>query len=118
RIYVKPVLALMAKHPVHALAHITGGGIPGNLPRVLPRGCRARVHRGSWPMPPVFEWLRRIGPVDVEEMDRTFKQGIGMFLAVPSSAVDAILGFLRRRRLAAFVVGEVVRGAEGVEFYE
>ena len=115
-IYVRTVLALLKRYPIHAVAHITGGGIPGNLPRVLPRGCRARVRRGSWPSLPIFDWLQRTGPVTDDEMDRTFNRGVGMILVVPSAAADGILAFLRRRREAAYLIGDVVRGSEGVEF--
>jgi phosphoribosylformylglycinamidine cyclo-ligase len=115
RIYVRTVLDLLAAHRVDALAHVTGGGIPGNLPRVLPRGCRARIRRATWPVPPVFEWLRRMGPVDTEEMDRTLNQGLGMILAVPPRVAGGVLAFLRRRRERAFVIGEIVRGAPGVD---
>ena len=118
RIYVRPILDLLASHRVDALAHITGGGIPGNLPRVLPRGCRARIRRATWPAPPVFEWLARMGPVDREEMDRTLNQGLGMILAVPARRADGVLSFLKQRREPAFVVGEVVRGAPGVDMLD
>ncbi|HSD10782.1 MAG TPA: AIR synthase-related protein, partial [Candidatus Binatia bacterium] len=101
-----------------ALAHITGGGIPGNLPRVLPAGCRARIRRASWTVPPVFDWLRHVGPVDSEEVDRTLNQGLGMILATPATAVDGVLSFLRRRRESAFVIGEIVRGRSGVELID
>ncbi len=116
RIYVKTVRALLARHPIHAIAHITGGGIPGNLPRVLPRGCRARIRRGSWPVPPVFDWLERIGPVERGEMDRTFNCGIGLILAVPARSAKAVLAALRRRRESAYAIGEVVHGASGVDY--
>jgi phosphoribosylformylglycinamidine cyclo-ligase len=118
RIYARIVLELLAAHPVHAIAHITGGGIPGNLPRVLPAGCRARLRRASWDAPRVFDWLRRTGPIDIDEMDRTLNQGLGMILAVPPGAADDVLAFLRRRRAGAFAVGEVVRGRPGVEFVD
>ncbi|MBI2964017.1 MAG: phosphoribosylformylglycinamidine cyclo-ligase [Deltaproteobacteria bacterium] len=118
RIYVKSVLGLLAAHPVHALAHITGGGIAGNLPRVLPRGSRARIRRGSWPVPAVFGWLARMGPVEPAEMDRALNQGLGMILAVPARAADAALEFLRRRRERAFPIGEIVRGSPGVDIVD
>ena len=118
RIYVRPVLDLLSTHRVDALAHITGGGIPGNLPRVIPARCRARIRRASWTVPPVFEWLRRMGPVDSTEVDRTLNQGLGMIVATPATAVDGVLSFLRRRREQAFVIGEVVRGRSGVEFVD
>jgi len=115
RIYVRTVLALAARHRVDAIAHITGGGIEGNLPRVMPKGCRARVRRGSWPSLPIFEWLRRMGPIEPSEMDRTLNQGLGLILAVPAAEADRVLAFLRRRREPAYVIGEVVRGEPGVD---
>lgn len=116
RIYVRAVIDLVSAHRVDAVAHITGGGIVGNLPRVLPSGCRARIRRASWPVPPVFNWLGEQGPVDPDEMDRTFNQGLGMILVTPPSAVDGVVDFLRRRREQPFVIGEIVRGVRSVEF--
>ncbi len=87
RIYVKPVLALMAALPVKALAHITGGGLPGNVPRVLPDGVVADIDGASWPRPPLFGWLQSEGQVADDEMYRTFNCGIGMILVV--AAADA-----------------------------
>jgi phosphoribosylformylglycinamidine cyclo-ligase len=118
RIYVRPILDLLATHPVDALAHITGGGIPANLPRVLPSGCRARIRRASWEAPRVFDWLRRTGPIELGEMDRTLNQGLGIILAVPQRATDDVISFLRRRRERAFVIGEVACGAPGVDFVD
>ncbi len=118
RIYVPAILALARSQSVDAIAHITGGGIPGNLPRALPRGCRARIRRASWPMPAVFEWLRRMGPVEQSDVDRTWNQGLGLILAVPATAVEATLRSLRRRGERAYAIGEVVRGRAGVEFVD
>jgi phosphoribosylformylglycinamidine cyclo-ligase len=118
RIYVPSILALARSQPVDAVAHITGGGIPGNLPRVLPRGCRARIRRASWPVPAVFEWLRRMGPVEQGDVDRTWNLGLGLILAVPAMAADATLRFLRRNGERPYAIGEVVRGAPGVDFVE
>lgn len=87
RIYVKPVLALMATLPVKALAHITGGGLPGNVPRVLPDDVVADIDGASWPRPPLFGWLQSAGKVADDEMYRTFNCGIGMILVV--AAADA-----------------------------
>lgn len=116
RIYVKPVLALLRSIDVHGLAHVTGGGIPGNLPRMLPRGFEARVVRESWPEPRVFDWLRREGPIDEEEMDRTFNRGIGLVVAVAAKDADRALRFLRRKRLETFPIGEIARGSGGVVY--
>jgi phosphoribosylformylglycinamidine cyclo-ligase len=93
------------------LAHITGGGLPENLPRVLPRGCRAVVRKGSWKIPPVFEEIRRRGNVPRKDMWRTFNMGIGMVIVVRPNAVE-----LARRVLPqARVIGEIVRGKQGVD---
>lgn len=109
RIYVRPVLSLMRHLRPKAIAHITGGGIPGNLRRVLPRGCGAALRWGSWPVPAIFHFLRRRGEIPPEEMLRTFNCGLGMILVVsPSRAEEAV------RRLVdmgerAWIVGEVTR---------
>jgi phosphoribosylformylglycinamidine cyclo-ligase len=101
RIYVKPVLALLGAVPVKGLAHITGGGLVENVPRVLPEACQAVLHRGAWAMPPVFDWLQREGGIVDAEMHRVFNCGIGMVIVVdPAHAEDAIA------RLAA--AGETV----------
>ena len=82
RIYVKPVLALMDALPVKGLAHITGGGLTGNVPRVLPAGTTAVIDRQHWPLPPLFQWLQREGNVADAEMHRVFNCGIGMVVIV------------------------------------
>jgi len=116
RIYVRPVLDLLSVLRVAAMAHITGGGITGNLPRVLPEGCRAVIERGTWPVPAVFELIQAGGPVAEPEMYRTFNMGLGFLLIVaPEQVVEA------KRRLEAndervFEVGEVRLGARGVEY--
>jgi phosphoribosylformylglycinamidine cyclo-ligase len=94
---------------VHAAAHITGGGIPGNLIRALPEGCAAVVDRATWTEPEIFGVIRRAGPVEESEMERVFNLGVGMVLVVDSSAVDSVLGALSRS-VAAEVIGEVVAG--------
>jgi phosphoribosylformylglycinamidine cyclo-ligase len=117
RIYVQPVLALLrAGVPVRAMAHITGGGLTGNLPRVLPRGCRAVIRRGTWPIPEIFRWLQSRGGIDETEMFRVFNMGIGFVLVVPESHVASTLARLWRGRVPAFRIGEVRRGARGVTY--
>jgi phosphoribosylformylglycinamidine cyclo-ligase len=118
RIYVRSVLGLTRRLRVDAIAHITGGGIPGNLPRVLPSGCRGRLRRKSWPTPAVFDWLRKVGPVKQREVDGTWNQGLGLILAVPATAADEALRLLRRHGERAYAVGEVVRGEPGVDFVD
>ncbi len=107
RIYVKDVLALREKVDLRGLAHITGSGIPGNLPRCLPEGTRAVLHASRWPRPPIFDVIARLGPVEPEEMFRTFNMGLGMVCVLPEAEVGAALGLLRGRGVPAFDVGRV-----------
>src|SRR3954470_15615294 len=94
RIYVKPVLALMQALNVKGLAHITGGGITGNVPRVLPKGTRARIDSKAWALPPLFEWLKREGGVASDEMHRVFNCGIGMVIVVAAQDAAEATRFL------------------------
>jgi len=95
---------------VHALAHITGGGIPGNLSRSLPAGCGATVRFGSWPVPPVFPWLAEAGRVAPDEMDRVFNMGIGMVAVAAGDAVPALEAAARAAGVGTWVIGDVGRG--------
>jgi phosphoribosylformylglycinamidine cyclo-ligase len=115
RIYVKPVLELLTHVSVHAMAHVTGGGITGNLPRVLPDGCRARIRRGSWPVPAVFGALGEAGRVAEAEMFRTFNMGIGYVLVVAPADADTVLGLKALADIGVFRIGEIVAGERGVE---
>jgi phosphoribosylformylglycinamidine cyclo-ligase len=114
RIYVRPVLDLLASVAVRGMAHITGGGIPGNLVRILPPGRRARIARSSWPVPPVFEWLAGTGPVRHDEMFRTFNCGIGMILAVAPADVDAAASRLRAAGEQVYEIGVIESGQREV----
>lgn len=111
-IYAPSVLAALAAAPggVRACAHVTGGGIPGNLARVLPAGCDARVRRGSWEVPRIFEEIARLGEVAADEMARVFNLGLGMVLVVAPESTGGVLGALGGAGVAAAVVGEVVPG--------
>ncbi len=113
RSYLGVLWPLLETGSLHGLAHITGGGIPGNLPRVLPEGLGARVDRGAWTPPPLFRVLQRAGGVEREEMYRVFNMGIGMIAVVPADAADDVLQRLRRGGDEPVVLGEIVRG-EGV----
>jgi phosphoribosylformylglycinamidine cyclo-ligase len=109
KIYVKPLLDLIKNFPVHGMAHITGGGITDNLPRVIPPGCKAVIRLGSWPVPPIFEVIRQGGNVEEEEMLRTFNNGIGMIVAVPAKAVGGVIARLKRWKEKAYPIGEIVK---------
>jgi phosphoribosylformylglycinamidine cyclo-ligase len=115
RSYLKPLLPLLDQRRVHALAHITGGGIPGNLPRVLPAGLGAVIRRGSWETPAVFASLQRAGGVAPHEMDRVFNMGVGMIVIVPPADADAVVRELAAADETAWRIGEVERG-EGVRY--
>lgn len=116
RIYVKTALALKASGGVRAMAHITGGGLTENIPRVLPAGCRLRLNPRSWPEPPIFGLIRRHGRVAEEEMRRTFNLGLGMVLVVAPDRADALLAEARRLGEQAYLVGDVVAGETEVEW--
>ncbi|HEX9180392.1 MAG TPA: phosphoribosylformylglycinamidine cyclo-ligase [Burkholderiales bacterium] len=113
RIYVKPLLALMGKLTVKGLAHITGGGLVENVPRVLPEGLTAELRRESWPLPPVFQWLQQQGNVADEEMNRVFNCGIGMVLIVAAADAPAALAHLEAAGERAWLIGAVRAGAPG-----
>ncbi|OFW38989.1 MAG: phosphoribosylformylglycinamidine cyclo-ligase [Acidobacteria bacterium RIFCSPLOWO2_12_FULL_60_22] len=97
-------------------AHITGGGIPGNLPRILPRGLEARIQEGSWPEPPVFSLLREIGSVAEDEMRRAFNLGIGMALAVSPPKLEKAAAILKQAKETFYRIGWITRGRRGVVF--
>ncbi len=90
-----------------AIAHITGGGIPGNLPRVLPRGTQAVIELGSWPVPPIFTYLAGLGHIERDELLRTFNMGVGMILVVPPQNLRAVESELKRRREKFYRIGEM-----------
>ena len=114
RIYVKIALDLFRKFRMKALANITGGGIIENLPRVLPSSLGARIQRGSWPLPPIFDLIARLGEVKPAEMDRTFNNGIGMIGIFAPGDVESALDFLHRSRLPAYVIGELRHNGRGI----
>ncbi|MEJ2344320.1 MAG: phosphoribosylformylglycinamidine cyclo-ligase [Gammaproteobacteria bacterium] len=116
RIYVRSVLRLLQQVDVHAMAHITGGGLPENLPRVLPDKTRAVIHADAWVRPPVFDWLQRAGNVSDREMYRTFNCGVGMVVCVGADDAQAALDTLREAGEQAFIIGRVESApARGVE---
>jgi phosphoribosylformylglycinamidine cyclo-ligase len=114
RIYVKPLLALIAAVPVRGMAHITGGGLLDNIPRVLPDGLEAVLERKSWRSEAVFDWLQRHGNVDDAEMYRVFNCGIGMTVHVPRQDAERAIAVLREAGQEALVIGEIRAGTRGV----
>jgi len=114
-IYNRPLLALQHEIRPHALAHITGGGLMENIPRVLPVGCGARIDLHSWQLPPVFAWLQKGGNIEQTELYRTFNCGIGMVLAVAQEKAEIAIEFLREQGIDAWLVGDIVNGQSGVE---
>src|SRR5262249_21921670 len=118
RIYVKPLLALMRALPVHALAHITGGGLTDNIPRVLPQGLEAVLERSRWPRDPVFDWLQRAAHIDAGEMYRTCNCGIGMVVVVPAERAAAAVEFLGAHGETAAIIGAVRPGGRGMQIQE
>jgi len=118
-VYVKTLQSLLGryrrKRVVTAIAHVTGGGIEGNLPRVLPKGCAARIDRGSWAVPPIFDLIERAG-VKRTEMMRVFNMGLGMILTVRPNFLGSVLDQLAKEQTNPCVIGRIVRGRGGVQF--
>jgi len=113
RIYAKTVLKLLAAAPVKGLAHITGGGLTGNVPRMLPKGTRAAIRKGTWPRPQIFEWLRQNGNVAEEEMFRVFNCGIGMVIALAPEHLKLATMLLKREGELAYEIGSVEQSPGG-----
>jgi len=114
RIYVKSLLKLLEQVPVHAFAHITGGGLTENIPRVLPEGLGVEIDATSWPRPALFEWLMQEGQVPLPEMYRTFNMGIGMVACVAAGDADRTLSLLKALGEESWRIGRVARGVNGV----
>ena len=108
RIYAKQILALVEQFPIKGIAHITGGGITENLPRVFPKALRARITRSAWSVPPIFEVMSRLGQVDREEMYRVFNMGIGLILVVPPDSVSGVLARAAALGDRGWQIGEIV----------
>jgi phosphoribosylformylglycinamidine cyclo-ligase len=113
RIYVKPVLKLMAAVPVKGLAHITGGGLIGNVPRMLPQGMRAVLRKKMWPRPEIFNWLQKNGNIDEKEMYRVFNCGVGMVICIAREHVAAATALLKGEGELAYDIGFVEAGNPG-----
>ena len=115
RLYVAALMPLVRAGRIKGLAHVTGGGLLENVPRVLPEGARARIEAASWPLPPLFAWLQAEGRLPPAEMARTFNCGIGMVAVVADEAADGLLAALSDAGETAFAIGAVVSGPRGCE---
>ncbi len=115
RIYVKPLLKLLEQIEVHAISHITGGGLLENLPRVLPQDCCANIDTKSWQRPTIFDWLQEQGQVTDNEMHRTFNCGIGMVICVSEENADDALRILSQQGEQASVIGKIIPAETGQE---
>jgi len=111
--YAPALKNILARGWVSALAHITGGGIPGNLPRVLPSGVRAEIDLASWPVPAIFKYLAKVGKIETDELLRSLNVGVGMILIVPPQNVKLVEADLKRRREKFFRIGRIARGDSG-----
>ena len=114
RIYVKPILALMEKVAVCSVAHITGGGFYENIPRSLPGGCSAKIERDKLHSLPIFDYIAKVGEIPERDMYNTFNMGVGMVAVVPAAQADAAVAALSAEGVAAYCLGEIVPGDEGV----
>jgi phosphoribosylformylglycinamidine cyclo-ligase len=108
--YLKPLDSLLDSGRIKGLAHITGGGLTDNLPRILPEGCAVEINKGSWPMLPIFEVMQRIGKVTETEMYRTFNMGVGMVVAVSANDQSAVRSQLETQGTSVYHIGHVVSG--------
>lgn len=113
RIYVQTFRSLMKQFVVKGGAHITGGGLLENVPRMLPAGCHAKIDRKSWPIPPIFEQIRREGNLPLSDLYRTFNMGIGMVVFVPAEQGEAARSFAEASGEQAWLIGQVVEGERG-----
>jgi phosphoribosylformylglycinamidine cyclo-ligase len=111
--YAPALKNILARGWVSAMAHITGGGIPGNLPRVLPNGVKAEIDLASWPVPAIFKYLAKLGAIDTDELLQSFNMGVGMILIVPPQNVKLVEADLKKRREKYFLIGRIERGESG-----
>jgi phosphoribosylformylglycinamidine cyclo-ligase len=115
RLYVLNVLAALAAHPIKALAHITGGGLLENIPRVLPDGLAAHLQKGSWPQTELFAWLQATAGIDDIEMNRTFNNGIGMVIVMDGAEAEGCAATLRAAGEQVFTIGRITAQGEGAQ---
>jgi phosphoribosylformylglycinamidine cyclo-ligase len=111
--YAPALKTILARGWVSALAHITGGGLPGNLPRVLPSGVKAIIDLDAWPVPPIFKYLAKLGEIETDELLQSFNMGVGMVVVVPSAHVKEVEADLKRHREKFYRIGRIERGDTG-----
>ena len=116
KIYVRAYDAVKDRLTVKGMAHITGGGIPGNLPRIFPKGFGAFVEEQSWPVPPIFSVMQRLGNVPDEDMKRTFNMGIGFAMIVDKGEADKTISLLKKAGYKAYRIGSIEKGVGGVQY--
>jgi phosphoribosylformylglycinamidine cyclo-ligase len=118
KIYVHSIVSLLSgykrKRIVHGMAHITGGGLVGNIPRVLPANCDAVLKKDSWPVPPIFHFLQKLGPVEEQEMFRVFNMGIGYVLIVAPDFADSVKQKLKKSGQTVYEIGVIAAGKKTV----
>jgi phosphoribosylamine--glycine ligase/phosphoribosylformylglycinamidine cyclo-ligase len=112
RIYVKQLLPLVQKQNVKAMAHITGGGLLENIPRVIPDSVKVKLDASQWPLLPVFKWMKQLGNISPEELSRTFNCGIGMMLVVSPEKVEEVSDILRKQGETVYKIGNIVNKSE------
>lgn len=115
KIYVKPILALINKFEIKAISHITGGGFYENIPRMLPKNLKAIIDKESFPIPPIFKLIQKVGDIPEKDMYNTFNMGIGMVIAVNREDAEDVLDYLHQICETAYIIGDVAYGDNGVE---
>ena len=113
RIYSELIRHLLRDFPIHGIAHISGGGMVDNLPRILPSSCKAVIQKDSWQIPPVFTFLQEAGKLSAQEMNRTFNNGIGMVIVTPEAAAESVIDFLTAMKEKAHIIGDIAERKKG-----
>jgi phosphoribosylformylglycinamidine cyclo-ligase len=116
KIYVKAFMTLRDNVEIKGMAHITGGGIPGNLPRIVPEGICAHIKSGSWPVPPIFQIIEKIGNIADDEMKRIFNMGIGYIIIASKDTSGDAISLLHKAGYNAFIIGNIEKGGRGVQY--
>lgn len=116
RIYVKAFNALKGRIRIKGMAHITGGGITGNLPRIFPRGVSAVIKKDSWLVPPIFHLIKKMGKVPDDDMRMTFNMGIGYIIVIPKTEADKAISILKKTGYASFLIGTIEKGGQGIRY--